>query len=230
MVKKEIIQTADGSHTVSIPEKNVTYHSVHGAIRESMHVFIEVGLRYLQSKLPEKQINLFEMGFGTGLNAFLTAIQAIQTKTIIHYTTVETAPLSDKEVGLLNYPKTLGHEAIFRKLHSCDWEEMVSINEFFCIRKVNIDLFNHASNQQFNLIYYDAFAPSAQPQLWTKELFGKLYNMLVPTGVLVTYCSKGDVRRAMMAAGFTVKNLPGPPGKREMLRAEKADAPLSPVS
>jgi len=221
MAKKEIIQTADGSHTVSIPEINVTYHSVHGAIRESMHVFIEAGLRYLQNKLPEEQITIFEMGFGTGLDAFLTAIHAIDTKTNIHYTSVETAPLSDKEVRLLNYPKTLGHENIFRKLHDSNWGEEVKLAEFFMIQKIQTDLLQFSTSKQFNLVYYDAFAPSAQPQLWTKEVFDKLYNMLMPAGALVTYCSKGDVRRAMLAAGFNVKKLPGPPGKREMLRGEK---------
>ncbi|RYY72122.1 MAG: SAM-dependent methyltransferase [Chitinophagaceae bacterium] len=218
---KEIVLTRDGWHTIAIPEQKVTYHSVHGAIAESKHVFIEAGLNYLLRSLPDEEINVFEMGFGTGLNAFLTAIRATETKSAVRYTTIETLPLSLGETIALNYFQNLGYEEFFRKIHSCNWEEEVSINEYFTLRKIKTDLLHFSTLQQFNLIYYDAFAPSAQPQLWTKEIFEKIYSMLALHGVIVTYCSKGDVRRAMLAAGFSVKTLPGPPGKREMLRAEK---------
>ena len=218
---REIVTTKDGSHTISIPAMKVTYHSIHGAIQESVHVFIEAGLNYVMKQSTNVPIRIFEMGFGTGLNAFLTAIKAIETKTNIHYTSIEISPLLLEEMALLNYPQTLGHEEFFQKIHQGSWEEELALHEFFTLQKIKKDLFNFSTPQSFNIIYYDAFAPSAQPELWSKEVFGKLFAMLDVNGLLVTYCSKGDVRRAMMAAGFIVEKIPGPPGKREMLRGEK---------
>lgn len=222
-MKKEIIQTADGSHTVSVPEMKVTYHSVHGAIQESMHVFIEAGLHYVSGCLGQPDtLHVFEMGFGTGLNAFLTAIWAIDAQTKIHYTTVETSPLFLEEAATLNYAATLGHHDLFQQLHQSNWNDETHLNEFFTLEKRRTSLLDFATDKQFHLVYFDAFAPSAQPELWTEDIFKKLFTMLQPGGMLVTYCSKGDVRRAMIAAGFTVKKIPGPPGKREMLQAEKS--------
>ena len=221
-MKKEIIQTADGSHTVSIPEMNVTYHSVHGAIRESVHVFIEAGLYHVSRRLESPaMLHIFEMGFGTGLNAFLTATWAMETKTKVRYTAVETAPLFLEEAEKLNYASSSEHQALFRQLHQSNWNDEKVINEFFTLEKQRSGLQEFTTGNQFHLVYFDAFAPSAQPELWTKEIFEKLFGMLLPGGVLVTYCSKGDVRRAMTAAGFTIEKIPGPPGKREMVRAEK---------
>jgi len=162
------------------------------------------------------------MGLGTGLNAFLTAIEAEEKRIRIQYTAVEKFPIHPAEVKLLNYPEVLGHADLFQKIHDSKWNEPIRINEYFTLEKLETDLLNFSSSQCFNLIYYDAFAPNAQPELWAKEVFKKVFSMLEPGGVLVTYCSKGDVRRAMTAAGFTVKKLPGPPGKREILRALKA--------
>lgn len=220
-MKKEIIATADGSHTIAIPEMHVTYHSVHGAIKESRHVFLEAGLGNVQAQGKLPSIAVFEMGFGTGLNAFLTAIHAIENQLHIFYTAIESAPLSAEEISLLNYPVTLGHEELFQQLHAAPWNEAVELHQFFTLEKLQTDLASFASSRPFDLVYYDAFAPSAQPELWTKEVFEKLFSLLNANGVLVTYCSKGDVRRAMIAAGFSVEKLPGPPGKREMLRAQK---------
>ena len=220
-MKKEIISTADGSHTISIPEMNVLYHSRHGAIQESMHVFMEAGWRYLVSQSPVQPVNIFEMGFGTGLNAFLTAMEAGKQQIRIHYTTVERYPVTAQEAGSLNYPQTLEQEDLFRSLHQSSWNEDVRINDYFTLCKEDKDLFSFSASRLFNLIYYDAFAPAAQPDLWTTQIFQKLFNLLDRQGILVTYCSKGDVRRAMAAAGFTVTKLPGPRGKREMLRAVK---------
>lgn len=220
-MKKEIISTADGSHTISIPEMNVLYHSRHGAIQESMHVFMEAGWRYLVSQSPVQPVNIFEMGFGTGLNAFLTAMEAGKQQIRIHYTTVERYPVTAQEAGSLNYPQTLEQEELFRSLHQSSWNEDVRINDYFTLCKEDKDLFSFSASRLFNLIYYDAFAPAAQPDLWTTQIFQKLFNLLDRQGILVTYCSKGDVRRAMAAAGFTVTKLPGPRGKREMLRAVK---------
>lgn len=218
---RKIVVTNDGSHTIVIPEQKVTYHSVHGAIQESAHVFIEAGLKYVLQTQQKSPLHVFEMGFGSGLNCFLTAIEAVETKTTISYTTVDTSPLLLEEVVLLNYSLSLGHEQLFQQLHKANWNDEIIINEFFTLEKRHSNLQSFMFAKQFHLIYYDAFAPTAQPELWTKEIFEKLFCMLRPQGILVTYCSKGDVKRAMIAAGFAVKKLPGPPGKREMLRAER---------
>jgi tRNA U34 5-methylaminomethyl-2-thiouridine-forming methyltransferase MnmC len=221
-MKREIVITKDGSHTIAIPEMAVTYHSIHGAIQESMHVFITEGLRYIIDQSTKQPIRVFEMGFGTALNTFLTAIEAEKNNIQVIYTTVEQFPLSVDEANSLNYVDVLHHQKLFQQLHEAPWNEEVIINKHFTIHKIHNSLINLSTDQLFNIIYYDAFAPSAQPELWTKEIFEKLFAMLEPNGFLVTYCSKGDVRRNMIAAGLTVKKLPGPPGKREMLRATKA--------
>lgn len=204
-MKRELQLTADGSHTIAIPDLNVTYHSTHGAIQESMHVFIQAGLQAVQQPL----VRIFEMGFGTGLNALLTMQYAT---TPVYYYAVEQFPLTAAEVEGLSYGDTL---------HQYPWNEDVEISDQFTLHKAHGSLLEITPGQTFHLIYYDAFAPKAQPELWTREVFEKLYSFLVPGGMLVTYCSKGDVRRAMLAAGFTVEKLVGPPGKREMLRARK---------
>jgi tRNA U34 5-methylaminomethyl-2-thiouridine-forming methyltransferase MnmC len=219
-MRKRVV-TRDGSHTIAIPEKGVLYHSIYGAIRESVHVFIEAGLKFVSRRLATPSIAVFEMGFGTGLNAFLTAIEAAASRQTITYTAVELFPLSWEEAGLLNYTESLGHASLFEQLHECAWNEEVKINDFFTLQKVQADLFHFSSSWRFDLVYYDAFAPSAQPELWTKEVFTKLVALLNENGVLVTYCAKSNVRRALIAAGFSVETIPGPPGKREMLRALK---------
>lgn len=187
-----------------------------------MHVFIDAGLKYVSDTLKVSDTSVFEMGFGTGLSALLTLIEAEREQRKIHYTTVELFPLQEAETTLLNYCEQLQRKdlkPVFQQLHQCDWEKDISITPFFTLHKKKEDLFNLSTFQPVNLIYYDAFAPSAQPELWTKEAFEKIYNILLPGGILVTYCSKSDVRRAMQAAGFTVEKIPGPWGKREMVRA-----------
>ncbi len=223
-MKREIVITKDGSHTVEIPEMNVTYHSHHGAIQESMHVFIKAGLLYQLNRLELQSLPLrvFEMGFGTGLNAFLTAIEAEKRKINIQYTAVEKYPLSFGEAYALNYSQLLQKPEVFEQLHQCKWGTEIPISEYFTLHKEQTDLHNFTSQEPFQLIYFDAFAPSAQPELWTEAVFKKLFEMMAEKGVLVTYCSKGSVRRAMQAAGFNVSKLPGPPGKREMVRAERS--------
>lgn len=195
---------------------------MHGAIHESMHVFIEAGLHYVSSRLERPDtLRIFEMGFGTGLNAFLTAIWAAENKSRISYTTVETSPLLLEEAATLNYTDSLGHSDLFQQLHQSNWNEERQNNEFFTLEKRQCSLLDFVTDKQFHLVYFDAFAPSAQPELWTEEIFKKLFAMLLPGGVLVTYCSKGVVRRAMQAAGFSIEKIPGPPGKREMVRAKR---------
>jgi len=198
---------------------NVTYHSRHGAVRESMHVFIDAGLNQSVGN-----IRVLEMGFGTGLNALLTSIAAEQQQRGIHYETIEAFPLSPGEIAALNYCERLQRTdllQVFQQMHQCDWAKPVIITPYFTLQKHGGTLLDFVSDQQFDLVYFDAFAPGAQPELWTMEVFTKLYKMMKPKGILVTYCSKGDVRRAMQSAGFAVEKIPGPPGKREMVRAIK---------
>jgi len=222
-MERKIITTKDGSHTVQWPEWKVTYHSTHGAIQESAHIFIQAGLHYILQQNPSQPVYIFEMGFGTGLNAFLTAIEAQKAKINIHYTTVELYPLSLDEIAALNYPELLNGDAnLFQQLHQSKWNEAVTISDNFTLEKIDANLFDYTTNQLFNVIYYDAFDPSTQPELWTQAVFEKLYTMLSNNGILVTYSSKSAIRRAMQAAGFVVTKLPGPPGKREIVRAASA--------
>jgi len=223
-MERKIILTGDGSHSISVPELNVAYHSVHGAIQESMHVFIKGGL--IDSEIF-KYIgvhNVLEVGFGTGLNALLTLLEADKHKNRIYYTAIEPYPLDKTTIDQLNYCEQLNQQSyqpLFKKMHECDWEEMFEITQYFRLTKLKRDLADHSEEDFYSIIYFDAFAPNAQPELWTKEIFKNIYKMLIPGGILVTYCSKGDVRRNMIAAGFTVEKLPGPLRKREMLRARK---------
>ncbi len=224
-MERQIIPTADGSVTISIPASGVTYHSKHGAIQESMHVFIEAGLHYILSKsITHNPLRILEMGFGTGLNALLVLQESILTGLPVHYETIEAFPLENVVYTRLNYCDQLQAPELqsqFLRLHESAWDITHSISDRFSFVKRNTTLEKFSSSGSFDLIFYDAFAPSAQPELWTEAVFRKLFDLLNPGGILTTYCSKGDVRRAMMAAGFTVEKIPGPPGKREMVRAGK---------
>ena len=222
-MERKIILTGDGSHTISVPELKVPYHSIHGAIAESLHVYINAGFYEAKKVEPAEPIKIFEVGFGTGLNALLTLIEAEKTKTKVYYEAIEPSPLHDEEIKSLNYCRQLDRndlQSVFEKLHNCEWEKEIVFTECFTLLKRNHNLLNLDPVRVFELIYFDAFAPNAQPELWTKKIFDKMYAMLEPGGILVTYCSKGDVRRAMIAAGLDVEKLPGPPKKREMLRAK----------
>lgn len=225
-MQRNLIITRDGSHSVEIPAMHVTYHSSHGAIQESMHVFMEAGLKPLLHR--QETLYIFEMGFGTGLNALLTLIEAEAHQQKIHYQSVEAFPLEQEMVDHLNYCDQLHQptlKPLFEQLHTSPWDQPMALTPWFTLQKNKTTLFNFSSRwlsgQPVNLIYYDAFAPNAQPELWTVEAFTFLFNLLATGGVLVTYCSKGDVRRAMKAAGFIVEKIQGPPGKREMVRAMK---------
>lgn len=216
--------TSDGSHTVALPGLGITYHSHHGAVQESVHVFIRAGLHRALEAFPEGPLFIFEMGFGTGLNAWLSLQQAEEKGRSIHYTAVERYPLSEAEAVALNYASTGKEKDQFAQLHHAAWQIDVPVGTRFTLHKIKADLSTYQPVNRFHLVYYDAFAPSAQPELWTKELFEKLFEALHPGGLLTTYCSKGDVRRALQAAGFIVEKLQGPPGKREMVRAVKEAA------
>jgi tRNA U34 5-methylaminomethyl-2-thiouridine-forming methyltransferase MnmC len=222
-MQRNLIVTKDGSHSVAIPEWQAFYHSVHGAISESLHVYIEAGWRYWRTQhTAASQYVIFEMGFGTGLNALLTLIEAEQIQQKIMYETVEAFPLEMAIIQQLNYCDTLHRpdlKPVFELLHQCEWNKDIAITDNFIVRKVHTSLSNFSTGQPVDIIYYDAFAPAAQPELWTEPVFQQLYSLLAPGGILVTYCSKGIVRRALQAVGFSVENIPGPPGKREMIRA-----------
>jgi tRNA U34 5-methylaminomethyl-2-thiouridine-forming methyltransferase MnmC len=217
---RKIILTGDGSHSVYTPDLETTYHSRYGAITESKHVFIDCGLMRVLEK--HEQLSVFEMGFGTGLNALLTMIESEKKERKIRYHAVEKFPLEKSYVEEINYCQQLdrpGLQVFFRELHNCVWEEDIFLFPSFIIHKIKADINSYTPDHRFHLIYYDAFAPAVQPELWTESLFRKLFSALLPGGMLLTYCSKGDVRRAMLAAGFSVEKLPGPPHKREIIRA-----------
>ena len=224
-----MILTADGSPSLRLPAAGITYHSIHGAIRESMHVFIGAGLRHLLSKNKWEEIRILEMGLGTGLNALLTGLEAEENKQPVLYEALEAFPLSQEEALPLNYPTLLGRadwQERFMALHAGVFNQPFSWTPEITFTNWKTTLQEFTSSQRFHLVYYDAFAPAAQPELWTADIFQKLNACMEPGGLLVTYCSKGDVQRALKAAGFIIEKIPGPPGKREMLRATVADKHL----
>ena len=222
-MKREVIVTADGSKTIFIPEWNEHYHSKHGAVQEALHVFIKHGLDYFtqDAKSTPATISILEMGFGTGLNAFLTLLEAQKHAFKMHYTGIEAFPVSHEELALLNYTSTEEENELFRVLHETPWEEDVNLSSNFILHKQKKTFQEIEDVTRYDLIYFDAFGVRVQPELWTETLFMKMYQALRPNGFLVTYAAAGSVRRAMQAVGFSVEKLPGPPGKREMLRAFK---------
>lgn len=221
-MRREIQVTADGSHTIQVDGSEVTYHSKFGAIQESEHVYIGAGLQPFIGKADP--IRVFEMGFGTGLNAFLAYLEARQEKVKIEYEAVEAFPLEREEYRQLNYAHVLRKRELsesFQMIHQAPWNKTIRIGTLFTLVKHQARIEEFDTDKKFHVIFYDAFAPSAQPELWTEELFAKMYDMLLPDGILTTYCSKGDVRRTLEAVGFDIEKLPGPRGKREMVRAFK---------
>lgn len=220
-MKREIIVTEDGSHTLFVPALNEHYHSAHGALQESRHVYIDAGLKEAQKRFSE--IRVLEIGFGTGLNAALTLLEKNPDMTI-YYTAIEAYPLTPEEAAALNYSNLLEMDvALFQKLHQTPWDEdFTPIAPRFFLKKICAKLETvHFPESNYNVAYFDAFAPTIQPELWTKEIFEKIFAAMIPDGVLTTYSAKGSVRRAMQEIGFSVERLPAPAGKREMLRARK---------
>ncbi len=219
-MKREIITTDDGSVTFYLPEMKETYHSKFGAIQEAYHVFIKNGLALTEGR----PISILEIGFGTGLNAFITFLEAAKTSQAVAYTGVEAYPVSDKEAALLNYVNVLDaepHKQVFNLMHASEWGEKVILNDNFTLIKRQQSFQDIIDNNAFDLIYFDAFGYPSQPELWSEEIFTKMYNALRKDGILVTYACRTVIKKAMQAAGFTTEKLPGPPGKREMLRAKK---------
>ncbi len=284
-----LVKTSDGSDTLFSDTMNESYHSVNGAIQESMHVFISNGLEKLidasESSINVSEsifktntpVNILEIGFGTGLNCLLTWIEANKRNLSVNYETIEAFPLSKEITDSLNYGRIIdeSYQNTFLNIHNCDWEEWINPEDFsqnkkpgcdtlskelrapeltllaassegssfpyrnnpFCanpaaeqrgmrtpefrLKKINADFTSYELNSGYDLVYYDAFAPNKQPELWEEQLFLKLYNAINPGGILVTYCAMGEVRRRLQRSGFTTSRLPGPPGKREMLFAKK---------
>lgn len=223
-MKREIIKTGDGSHTIFLPEWNEHYHSKHGALQEAQHVFIKTGLHHYLEKNASEDIAILEIGFGTGLNALITFFEAERSGIMVKYTGVEAYPVSAEELAALDYAEVVSEKyssEVFKKLHDAQWEKREEISPFFNLQKEKKFFSEISEENAFDLIYFDAFGPRVQPELWSEEVFQNMFRSLRPKGILVTYSAKGSVRRAMQSAGFVVERLPGPPGKREMLRAVK---------
>jgi tRNA U34 5-methylaminomethyl-2-thiouridine-forming methyltransferase MnmC len=229
-----IIETSDGSHSLFVRALNETYHSRHGAMQESQWVFIKQGLDFARPPLreipelssrgtvPERSRgHILEVGFGTGLNALLAMQWAEENKMHVHFTSLETNVLSLELAEQLNYASSEKERSDFLKIHGTEWNQDIAITPYFTLHKALREVQSEISESQFDVIFFDAFGPPTQPEMWTPDIFRRMFDALKPGGILVTYCAKGQVRRDMQSVGFSVERLPGPPGKREMLRATK---------
>lgn len=219
-MKRNIIQTRDGSTTIHIEEWDECYHSRFGAIQEAQHVFIKNGL----SLFENNSVSILEIGFGTGLNVLVTFLESQKTNQIIDYVGVEAYPVSVEEASMMNYVAELNAEnerSIFEKMHECHWEEKINLNDTFSLTKRKQFFADIDDVEKFDLIYFDAFGFDVQPELWSTEIFQKMFDALKPKGILVTYAARTVIKRSMIEVGFTVEKLKGAPGKREMFRARK---------
>ena len=218
MLNLKIIATNDGSKTLKISEWNEHYHSTHGAISEAQHVYIKNGLDLIKSQ----EISIFEMGFGTGLNTFLSYLYGLEQQPTINYYAIEKEPLSLEIVNQLEYVDLLdafSEEHIFNKMHTCSWDMLTEISTHFHLFKIHNTIQEYEFDTTFDLIFYDAFGFRVQPELWQKDILEKMVKILNRGGVLVTYCAKGEVKRILKSLGLQLESLAGPPGKREMIRA-----------
>ena len=215
----QLVTTADGSHTIFVPELNEHYHSVHGAVQESEFIFIKNGFDYCNTD----PVRIFEVGFGTGLNALLTAVKANDSRKEVFYTTIEKFPLDEQKINSLNHHCFAGTDGkeFFSRIHSSSWGLMCRISSFFNLLKISGDLTTDMITGNYDLIYFDAFGPDKQPEMWTREIFAKISEVTAPGGLFLTYSAKGEVKRNLRACGFTVKVTEGPPGKRHIIRAIK---------
>ena len=220
MQRTIIKTTADGSNTLYVPEIDESYHSTNGAVQESLHIFINDGFR----QCKKETIKVLEIGFGTGLNTFLTLIEAEKENKSVIYTGLEFYPVETDEAVKLNFPELIEPDkrTQFEALHSCEWNRKVNITRNFALIKQQVDFTKTEFSEKYDVFYFDAFSPEKQPEMWSEKLFEKLYLCADENAILTTYCAKGSVRRAMQSAGFVVERLPGPIGKREILRARKS--------
>jgi tRNA U34 5-methylaminomethyl-2-thiouridine-forming methyltransferase MnmC len=223
MMKTEIRQTKDGSTTLFVPALNEHYHSVNGALQESEHVFIRAGLEYCWTRAAD--LGILEIGFGTGLNALLTLQQTLRQQKGVYYHTLEKYPLAPAVIQEMHFERFILNPELLDyllPLHAAPWNGPVKLGPFFTLHKSEADLESYDfPDNAYHLIYFDAFAPEKQPELWSDAIFQKLFGATKPGGILVSYCAKGTFKRSLKAAGFTVEALPGPAGKREMTRAHK---------
>jgi tRNA U34 5-methylaminomethyl-2-thiouridine-forming methyltransferase MnmC len=215
----KIILTSDGSHTIYVPELDEYYHSIHGAVQESQHIFVKNGFDFCKAD----PVNIFEVGYGTGLNALLTAVESLNGTREVFYTAIEKYPVEEHIIQKLNYQNFAGENnaGLFSLLNSSPWGTMQRICRNFSLKKIESDLVSASPEGAYNLIYFDAFGPDKQPEMWTPDIFKKISFITVLGGVFVTYSVKGQVKRNLKSAGFEVELLPGPPGKRHVLRAIK---------
>jgi len=217
MSLNSIIETKDGSPTLFSKQFNQTYHSINGAHAESMHIFIKNGLEwYLEhNSISENRIiSIFEMGFGTGLNCYLSAKYAQENNITISYSTIEKYPINSLHIEKIS--NKINDSTLFLAMHQCAWKSQIQLNPFFNLKKINEDIMDYIFKTPIDIIFYDAFSPNSQPDLWSESLFEKLYESLNYKGILTTYCAKGQVKRNFKKVGFEVLSLPGPIGKREM--------------
>lgn len=222
-LKTKLITTEDGSHSLYVPHLNEHYHSTHGAIQESRHVYIDTGLNACKLE----KINVLEIGFGTGLNTFLTLMESEKTNKVVKYTSLELYPLAIESAKQLNYAEQLTDKkrvTQFLDLHKTPWGKEVDITPNFSLRKIETDISNPNNldtTVHYDVIYFDAFAPEKQPEMWTQQIFDKLFSLSNKNAIITTYCAKGVVRRMIESSGYKMERLPGPPGKREILRGRK---------
>ena len=220
----KLIVTSDGSHSLLNEALNETYHSVHGAIQESQHVFIKNGLSYFLEKHFPSAVSIFEVGFGTGLNALLSVKAMQNAEVVVRYVSIEAFPIGEALWSGLNYTKTLGCEDTFAFLHRSSWEKVNKISDHIELLKLQTTLEKvQLPDSSFDLVFFDAFAPSKQPELWTIDMLRKVVLAMKSGAVFVTYCAKGQLKRDLKELGLKVETLPGPPGKKEMVRAIKLD-------
>jgi tRNA U34 5-methylaminomethyl-2-thiouridine-forming methyltransferase MnmC len=214
-----LVVTKDGSHSLYAPRFDQHYHSLSGSLRESLHIYIDLGLRPFLEREDATPVRVFEMGLGTGLNALLTWQLSDEAEKSVHYVAVEAYPLTHDQIESLNYEALTGHAGL-SQLHGAAWGEPVALSPYFTFTRYFTSLQNYSPESAcFDVVYYDAFSPEAQPELWTEDLFRKVAAFTAPGGSLVTYCTKGDVKRALRSAGFQIQKHPGPWGKRDVLRA-----------
>jgi tRNA U34 5-methylaminomethyl-2-thiouridine-forming methyltransferase MnmC len=220
-MKPQFITTSDGSHTLYLSDMDEQYHSVKGALTESNYVYLDKGFLFHKSETPK----VFEVGFGTGLNCLITALKAQEQKRPTTYYTIEKYPLDKETIDQLNYGKIISKEAeiLFKKIHDCNWNETVDVSKYFKLIKLNGDLLNTDLNnlESCDIIYFDAFGPDKQPEMWSPEILQRIYKLTAPDGIFVTYSAKGAIRRQLASCGYEMKRLPGPPGKFHMLHGTK---------
>lgn len=224
MNEKQFLITEDGSHTIYIPELDETYHSTHGAIGESNYVFIDNGLNYFFATQKREEVKIFEVGFGTGLNALLSSVFAEEHLAHIQYESMEAFPLTQLETQKLNYTELISSShsnELFKQIHASQWNRWVDISPNFRLKKTRETIRDYQVKETFDICFFDAFAPTKQPEMWELPILQKMSNLLKLNGLFVTYCAKGQLKRDLKSLGFQVETLPGPPGKFEMVRATK---------